>query len=230
MDAIGQEPEGDGAEQAFAALRDEVAALRRGVELVYRQGQQSAPAAPDYGLTLGQMEKALQDIAGRLEAVERQPALTMTPARFQAEIEAVAQGAVTVVSQPFVKTQHEARVVTRDLEALAGRVRNQREQQQWLVTAGALGVMGGVFLWFMLIVLLPFGAGDRLAALPIGGGEWQAGETLMQEASPASFEKMARLYRACGTQPIALCEAAITVRTIAPGTTAASMSRGGIKR
>ncbi len=32
--------ESDGAEQAFVALREEVAALRRGVELVYRQGQE----------------------------------------------------------------------------------------------------------------------------------------------------------------------------------------------
>ena len=32
--------ESDGAEQAFVALREEVAALRRGIELVYRQGQE----------------------------------------------------------------------------------------------------------------------------------------------------------------------------------------------
>jgi hypothetical protein len=53
----------DDAARAFEALREEVAALRRGVELVYRQGQQ---AVPDYSPTLGQMEQALQAIAGRL--------------------------------------------------------------------------------------------------------------------------------------------------------------------
>jgi hypothetical protein len=43
----------DAAARAFEALREEVAALRRGVELVYRQGHQSAaavPGAPDENL------------------------------------------------------------------------------------------------------------------------------------------------------------------------------------
>ena len=48
MDDAGHAPEDDGdAVRAFEALREEVAALRRGVELVYRQGQQAAPGAPD---------------------------------------------------------------------------------------------------------------------------------------------------------------------------------------
>ena len=92
MDGMTPEPEDDGdAVRAFEALRAEVAALRRGVELVYRQGEQAGAGAPDYSPTLGQMEKALQAIAGRLEAIERQPALTLTPARFRTEIDSVAQ-------------------------------------------------------------------------------------------------------------------------------------------
>lgn len=220
MDALGQEPEAaDGAEQAFEALRDEVAALRRAVELLYRQGQetgpvgQAAPSAPDYSLTLGQMEKALQAIAGRWGAMERQPALVMTPASYRAEIEAAAQGAALVVSRPFADAVRQAQDAARDLEALAGRVRERQEQRQWLATAGTLGVMGGVLLWFMLIVLLPWGAGDWLAALPLGGGRWQAGAALMQRDSPESFDKMARLYKACGEQATELCEAAVMVRS-----------------
>jgi hypothetical protein len=68
------EPEDDGnAARAFEALRAEMAALRRGVELVYRRGQQ-AGTAPDYSLTLGTMVQTLQAIMGRLEAVEQAPA------------------------------------------------------------------------------------------------------------------------------------------------------------
>jgi hypothetical protein len=116
------EPEGDDgdAARAFEALREEVAALRRGVELVYRQGQQAAPGAPDYSPTLGKMEQALQAIAGRLEAVERQPALMLTPASFRMEIDTVVRSAVTVVSRPVVDAVHAVQSVTRDLEALAG--------------------------------------------------------------------------------------------------------------
>ena len=49
MDGMTQEPEDDGdAVRAFEALREEVAALRRGVDLVYRQGEQAGSGAPDY--------------------------------------------------------------------------------------------------------------------------------------------------------------------------------------
>jgi len=40
----------------------------------------------------------------------------------------------------------------------------------------------------------------------------------MQDASPAQWERMARLYKACPQDSTTdLCEAAITVRTIVPG-------------
>lgn len=82
-----------GAEQAFEALRAEVTALRHGIELVYRQGQQAgqqpAGTAPDYTLTLGKMEKALGVIAARLAAVEQQPALAAARAQLGAEAAAV---------------------------------------------------------------------------------------------------------------------------------------------
>ena len=217
MDGMTPEPEDDGdAVRAFEALRAEVAALRHGVELVYRQGEQAGSGAPDYSPTLGQMEKALRTIAGRLEAVERQPALTLTPARFRTEIDSVAHGAVSTISRPFIEAVQEARAAARDLKALTGRVHERREQRTWVLTAGALGLIVGVGFWYVAAGVLPRSAGDWMAASLIGGTRWQAGATLMEEASPDSFDKMARLYKACGEQTTALCEAAIVVRSIQP--------------
>jgi hypothetical protein len=216
---MSHEPEDDGdAARAFEALREEVAALRRGVELVYRQGQQSGTIAPDYSPTLGKMEKALQAIAGRLEAVERQPALRLTPASFRSEIDNVALSVVGAASRPFADAVQEVRGAARDLKTLAGRVREQREQRLWLLTTGVLGLMFGVGLWYVVAGLLPRAVGDGIAASLIGGDRWHAGQTLMEEASPESWDKMARLYKACPPDTATeLCEAAITVRTIAPG-------------
>ena len=217
MDGMTQEPEDDGdAVRAFEALRAEVAALRHGVELVYRQGEQAGSGAPDYSPTLGQMEKALRAIAGRLEAVERQPALTLTPARFRTEIDSVAHGAVSAISRPFIEAVQEVRAAASDLKALTGRVHERREQRTWVLTAGALGLIVGVGLWYVAAGLLPRSAGDWMAASLIGGSRWQAGASLMEEASPDSFDKMARLYKACGEQTTALCEAAVAVRSIQP--------------
>ena len=68
--------------------------------------------------------------------------------------------------------------------------------------------------------LLPWGAGDWLASSLIGGGRWQAGETLMERVSPESLGRMVRLYNACGQQPVESCEGAITARTATqPGET-----------
>ena len=66
----GHGPE-DAAERAFEALREEVAALRRGIELVYRQAQQppAVPEMPDYNHTLGVLAKTLQEVGGRADAV-----------------------------------------------------------------------------------------------------------------------------------------------------------------
>jgi Family of unknown function (DUF6118) len=221
MDGMNHEPaDDDDATRAFEALREEVAALRRGVELVCRQGQQSAaaaPDAPDYSPTLGKMEQALRAIAGRLEAVERQPALTLTPASFRAEIDAVARDVAGTVSLPFVDAVHQVQGTARDLTTLAGHVREQSEQRTWVLTAGALGLIVGVGLWYVAAGLLPRSAGDWIAASLIGGSRWQAGETLMQEASPEAWTRMVRLYNACGELATELCEAVITVRTLQPG-------------
>jgi hypothetical protein len=224
MDGVGQEQEDDGdAARAFEALREEVAALRRGVELVYRQGQQTGTAAPDYSPTLGTMEKALRTIAVRMEAVERQPALTLTPASFRTEIDSVARSVAGTASQPFADAVQEVRFAARDLTALAGQVRDRQEQRVWVLTAAACGLVVGVGLWYVAAGLLPRSAGDWIAASLIGGSRWQAGQILMEEASPASWDKMVRLYNACPPDSTTeVCEAAEAVRTITPDTTASS--------
>jgi len=222
---VGPVDSGDdgGAERAFEALREEVAGLRRGMELVCRQVQQAgqqqpAVAGPDYTLTLGRMEKALGVIAGRLETVERQPALQVTGASLGVELNAAARSATNTLSSSVNGVVSEMRNATATLGDLVGRIHDEREQRRWLWAAGGIGVLGGVLLWFFLAALLPWGAGDWLASLPInGGGPWGAGQALLNRNSPESWDKMRRLYRACDGQSTELCEAAITVRTLSAG-------------
>ena len=56
-----------------------------------------------------------------------------------------------------------------------------------MLTAGALGLIVGVGLWYVAAGLLPRSAGDWIAASLIGGSKWQAGETLMQESQPGDL-------------------------------------------
>lgn len=223
MDRIEPQPEAqepDGAEQAFEALRAEVAALRRGVELVYRQRQEAAGPAvtgPDYSPTLGAIAKELKGVAGRLDAMERAPALASTPADQAAELRRELHHIGQDARGGLVHSQAQLDGTVRELRGMVASVRAREDQQQWLWTAGVGGVLGGVLLWFMLTAILPWGGGTWLAGLAFGG-RWNAGEAMMQDASPAQWERMVRLYKACPQDSTTdLCEAAITVRTIPPG-------------
>jgi hypothetical protein len=216
----GGEEDGADAAAAFEALRAEVAALRRGVELVYRQGSQKdqeAAAPVDYSPTLGVIAKGLQGIEGRLAVIEGKPGLELTPARFEAEIRTAGhwageQGvsAVRMASSALAEAR-------RELDGVLAGAREAREQRLWVGTAAVLGLMVGALLWLLAAMLLPWGMGTWLAATLMGGGQWEAGQTLMREANPTSWDRMARLYNACPKDSSTeLCEAVLAVRTIPP--------------
>lgn len=217
----GSEGDEGGAEQAFEALRAEVVSMRQQLELVYRQGEQgrsaSAALMPDYTLTLGMMEKTLRVIAARLAAVEQQPALQMSGAQLRSEMGAATQTASSMMVRAMVEPLEEMRIATAKMEGMVGKARDQVEQRKWLWTAVIGGSMGGVMLWVVLAAVLPWGVGDRMAALPITGGDrWAAGQALLNRSNLPAWERMVKLFNACGDQSTELCEAAIVVRTMPP--------------
>jgi len=228
--ADGMERQGPGQEQedgeadaagAFEALRAEVAALRRGVELIYRQQQQQAAGAAsvDYSPTLGGMAKTLQAVEGRLQVIEGKPAMALTPARFEADIRAAGHWAGEQGGSAVRAAVAALEAAKRELEGVLARARTRREQRAWVGVTAVLGVLGGVLLWFMAAALLPWGVGHRLAAALVDtGGRWRAGGMLMHEADPEAWDRQVRLSKACPPNTlIELCEAAMVVRTIPPG-------------
>jgi hypothetical protein len=220
----GREPdEGEAdAAQAFEGLWAEVAALRQGIELVYRQGQQAAAAAPaavaavDYSPTLGAMAKELKGVEARLKAIEGKPALGLTPSAFEKDIWQAglkaSEQSVTVMQA--VKSVFEE--ASKEFKGVLGGARARREQELWVGTAALLGVIAGVVLWFLAVGLLPWGLGHRMAAAMVGGDRWNAGSMLMEEANPEAWDRLVRLDKACGSASVELCEAALALRSIPP--------------
>ena len=105
--------------------------------------------------------------------------------------------------------------------------RERQDQKQWLWTAGVCGALGGALLWFFLTAFLPAGGGTWLAGLAFGG-RWNAGEAMLRDANPVQWERMVRLYKACPADSTTeLCEAAMAVRTIAPGQEVAKAPASG---
>ena len=210
--------EADGAEQAFAALRAEVAAQHRVLERIAAvladPGRQEVP---DYSPTLGAMVQELKAVTARLEALEQRPALASTPAAQAAALRGELHQAGEEARRGLAHSQAQLDGAVRALHGLIRSANEWRDQKQWLWMVGGIGVMFGVLLWFMLPVILPWGAGDWLSALPIGGGPWQAGAALMQRANPAAWERMVRLYQACPPgRATELCAAAMAARPAPP--------------
>ena len=172
---------------------------------------------PDYTLTLGKMEKTLGVIATRLAAVEQQPALQMSGVQLRSEMGAATQTASSMMVRAMVEPLEQMRIATAKMEGMVGKARDQVEQRRWLWTAAISGAVGGAWLWVVLAAVLPWGAGDWMAALPITGGDrWTAGEVLLNRSNPPAWERMVKLFNACGDQSTELCEAAIVVRTMPP--------------
>ncbi len=211
MSESGGEEEDDAA-RAFENLREEVASLRRGIELVYRQGQEAKGV--DYSLTLGQIAKTLQGLQERLAAIEGKPALEMTPAVYRTEIAEAGRIAAEMAGRALREGASAQSVATRELREVTSQAREAREQRWWLTTVGAVGGVVGLGLWAILVEVLPWGGGTWLASLPLAGGDrWQAGQTLMHAADPAGFDRIVKLSQACGDQQVDLCAAAIAVKT-----------------
>jgi hypothetical protein len=216
----GPEDEADAAERAFEALRRR---WRRcgGIELVYRQQQagaagQDAAEIPDYSPTLGAMAQELRAVGQRLDGIEAQPALRLTPGEVTQQVAAGVRRASEEVARGHAQTGAQLNSAVGEMRALIGSANEQFKQRRREWIALGVGAAMGLMLWYPLVWLTPFGGGHWLAASLIGGGRWRAGATLMREEDPVAWERMARLYKACGEQATEVCEAAMTVRPAGP--------------
>jgi hypothetical protein len=209
-----------GAEQAFEALRAEVAALRRGVELVFRQVQQGAagqPGAelPDYSPTLGVMAQELHAVGARLAAIERAPALASSAVEQADGLRRALHGVGEDARRGLAHSQGRLDDAVQELRGMVRGAHEWREQKRWLRAVGAVGAMGGMLLWLLATAVLPWGVGTGLAGLAYGG-RWNAGQAMLGDASPETRDRMVRLYKACPKDSTTeLCEAVLAVRTIA---------------
>ena len=83
--------ESDPAAEAFARLEGEMALVRRAVQ--HLASERADIIIPDYGATLTEMTKRLEDMAENLDCIEEHPAMQVTPDNFGRRIEAAAEAA-----------------------------------------------------------------------------------------------------------------------------------------
>ena len=197
--------------RAFEALRAEIAATR--AELRDLAAVTAAQVVPDYDLTLGRIAKQLGEVTARLSRIESRPvelSIERGPLKLPGE-----PGTPEAVMHDAAETLRGCAVAVR--EAVRSAVTRQT-QRRWLAGSALAGVAMGLVLCLGAVAVLPRQAGAWMAATILGAeNPWDAGQALMWRDSPASWDKIVRLYKACGEQATEMCEAAITVRTIQPG-------------
>lgn len=186
-DGTGGEPQGDAAERAFVALRDDVAALRQAVQAALAD---QAATAPDYGPTLGAMARELQGITQRLATIEAHPALRLSPEQHARALADAGTAPLRDAASRLDRAAREAEHDRRQLAATIGTARRQDAQHRWLLGTGLAAFVAGLLALPILAGLLPFGLDRRIAALVMHADRWHAGSALMQDASPASWRDL----------------------------------------
>lgn len=159
----------DATAQAFDELRGEVSLTRRAVEGLTAARER----VPDYSVTLGTLNQALDAAVAALARIEASPAVRLSPAALTAEI--VNAGAAARVDD--AKLVHETReAMQRAIGRVDGIVERgqaadrQLRQRVWSAAAGAVA---GMLFWAVL-------PGAVARALPASWHvpEWMAARTL----------------------------------------------------
>ncbi|AJA09278.1 Putative membrane protein [Sphingopyxis fribergensis] len=183
------DPGPDPATEAFARLEREMAMMRRAVE--HLATEKSEIDIPDYSKTLGEM-------ANRLVAIERQPAMQMTPEDMVGRIATAATEARREDQATLAQAKREHVEAARGLRAIIGTANTLYEQKRrrWWHIGG--GLFAGCLLW---AVLPGFGARilptswhlpERIAARTVREPTlWEAGIRIMQADSPEAWQAIA---------------------------------------
>jgi hypothetical protein len=146
---------------------------------------------PDYSNTLAKLSKSVI-------AIERAPALQMTPEEFQSQIEAAAALARREDQAAITELKRELADTRRDLRATIGTAATiaQQERDRWRWAGG--GFVAGCLAWAVLpgfvarIAPTDWHWPERLAARTVREPTlWQAGIRIMQADSPQAWQFIA---------------------------------------
>jgi len=193
---------GDPAE-AFDRLRAviegqdrELALLRRAVEGL--AAERAAIDVPDYTETLGALQQGVNTATDRIHAIgqilAQAPALAMTPEQMVQRIAAAGNAARREDQAALVKAGEDKARVMAELRTIAGSAWTRVDQKNRQLWFGLGGAVIGIFVWAILPGLVAREVAptswqwpERLAARTLDLPRWEAGQRMMQSASPTAF-------------------------------------------
>jgi hypothetical protein len=174
------------AEQAFDALRAEVAAMRQAMKSLPEVITKSRPTV-DYTETLGAIAKRLEIVGNFMAAIEQHPAIRTTPAHYNQAIAAAGEGLMHKSVRELDDATAAAVAERRDLAAMIGTMRGKWKQWEWLAWTGSGAFILGLLISPMFARVLPFGWDGHMAAFIMNADRWDAGSALMKAQSPEAW-------------------------------------------
>jgi hypothetical protein len=186
MDNRDDDSEPTAAEQAFDALRAEVAGMHRAMRALPDFITKVRPTV-DYPETLGAIAKRLELMGNHIAAIEQHPAIRSTPAQYHQAIATAGEGLMHKSVRELDDATRAAVAERRDLAAMIGTMRGQWEQWKWLGWTGIGAFFLGLLISPIFARLLPFGWDGRTAAFIMNGDRWGAGSALMQAQNPEAW-------------------------------------------
>ena len=178
-----------------ARLREDVAAALDRAEM--------AGTPVDYSADLGRLVQELATVSGRLNAIERLPALRQdaerTVALLQNTSEALVRDAVQRLDARAAEFLRETRVLkARKWPAWMS------EERTWLTLVGLGAGLFGFYIGMMAVLTLPsfLGSAEYVATQILGSGSWEAGFRMMELHNPTRASQLTaadKLMRANAT-------------------------------
>lgn len=187
--------EGDPATEAFARLEGEMALVRRAVQ--HLAAERADIIIPDYGATLTEITKRLEEMVENLDCIEEHPAMQVTPDSFSRRIEAAAEAARRGDQTRINDAYNELRQATQDMRGVTSHARTSAHQRRTVFQAVGGGVLGGILLWSFLPGTIARSVPEswhwpeRIAARMVGEtSRWDAGTRLMRSESPQALSAL----------------------------------------
>ncbi len=195
--------EGGDPAEAFDRLRAvvegqdrELALLRRAVEGL--AAERAHIDVPDYSETLGRMQQGVDATAERIaiinDVIARSPALAITPEQMAQRIAAAGNTVRREDQVALAKAGEDKARVMAELRSLAGSAWTRTDQKNRQLWFGLGGAAIGILAWTILpglvareIAPASWQWPERIAARTLDLPRWEAGQRMMQGASPTAF-------------------------------------------
>lgn len=199
--------EQDAAAEAFTGLRDgverqgeEIVLLRRAIEglAAARADVAQLPELPDYSETLAKQLQGIAIVMREVAALQKLPALDMTPEQMAARITAAGASARSEDRALIAEARRALDDISRSLHGHIKEARGVAVQKRALIQAGLGGLAAGALLWsvlpgFVVRNLAPasWHWPERMATRTLGtDGMWNGARRLGAAASPANWDTM----------------------------------------